>query len=250
MSAPDWRQAKHYADLPDMSLAELAWEFLRRNPQYCQDFETWREHRLDDPETWAKWGLLGPADPELSAARQPVFWRPEAYPRTIVLVEAPDASAQTLVYNPQAWRGAYHERRAADGVHGLLVTPLRQYHLWSPVPISRGAPFVCLVPMGADAANGVAAILQFWRHLNNARPERARRSDPKRQRACRSLQALDGHAAGESYRALAVHFFGAARVATESWRTSSLRDATIRMVRKGLGLANGDYRRLLRQIVE
>jgi hypothetical protein len=88
------------------------------------------------------------------------------------------------------------------------------------------------------------------RHLRNARQERQRRPDAKRLRVCRSLQALDAHAAGESYRTLAIHLFGAGRVAGESWRTSSLRDATIRLVRKGLDFTNGNYRRLLRQIVD
>ena len=39
--------------------------------------------------------------------------------------------------------------------------------------------------------------------------------------------------------------FGAQRVAAESWRTSSLRDATIRLVRTGMAMSNAQYRRLL-----
>lgn len=250
MSSTDWRSAESYADLPERSLAELAWEFLRRNPDYRRDVELWKAGRNVSAEDWAKWGLIFPADPDLSADAQPIFWRPEVYPRTIVLVQAPVATAQTLSYAPRTWRGSYHERLAADGVHGLLITTQGQFHLWSPAPIKPGAPFVCLVPLGADAASGAAAVLQFWRHLRNARQERQRRPDAKRLRVCRSLQALDAHAAGESYRTLAIYLFGAGRVAGESWRTSSLRDATIRLVRKGLDFTNGNYRRLLRQIVD
>jgi len=196
MSSTDWRSAESYADLPERSLAELAWEFLRRNPDYQRDVELWKAGRNVSADDWAKWGLIFPADPDLSADAQPIFWRPEVYPRTIVLVQAPVATAQTLSYAPRTWRGSYHERLAADGVHGLLITAQGQFHLWSPATIKPGAPFVCLVPLGADAASGAAAVLQFWRHLRNTRQERQRRPDAKRLRVCRSLQALDGHAAG------------------------------------------------------
>jgi hypothetical protein len=34
---PDWRSAAAYAYLNDLNPAELAWEFLRRNPDYQRD---------------------------------------------------------------------------------------------------------------------------------------------------------------------------------------------------------------------
>lgn len=37
MGFTDWRSAERYADLSGCSAAELAWEFLRRNPDYQQD---------------------------------------------------------------------------------------------------------------------------------------------------------------------------------------------------------------------
>ena len=35
---PDWRSAAAYAYLNDLNPAELAWEFLRRNPDYQRDY--------------------------------------------------------------------------------------------------------------------------------------------------------------------------------------------------------------------
>jgi hypothetical protein len=37
------------------------------------------------------------------------------------------------------------------------------------------------------------------------------------------------------------------RVASDSWKTSALRDATIRLVRDGLAMVDGGYRDLLRR---
>jgi Family of unknown function (DUF6499) len=36
----DWRSAAAYAYLNDLSPTELAWEFLRRNPDYQRDYRT------------------------------------------------------------------------------------------------------------------------------------------------------------------------------------------------------------------
>jgi hypothetical protein len=250
LSEADWRSAERYAALCELSPAELAWEFLRRNPQYHDDFDRWQSAAAGDPAPWSKWGLTFPADPRLSAGEQPIFWRPDVYPRTVVLAEAPAATPQTMPFEPHTWRGEFFERRADDGTHALLVTPRAQHRLWMPSAIAAGAPVACVVTLGADASCGAAAVVQFWRHLRGDDHGRSHKADSKLRRAHLSLQALDGHAAGESYRTLAMRFFGAGRVAGESWRTSSLRDATIRLVRTGVAFADGNYRRLLRQIVE
>lgn len=59
------------------------------------------------------------------------------------------------------------------------------------------------------------------------------------------LRALDGHLAKASYRAIAQQLFGHERLNREPWKTSSLRAMTIRLVRGGIGLMRGGYRKLL-----
>jgi hypothetical protein len=66
MSTRDWRSAAAYADLETAQLRDLAWEFLRRNPAYQQD---WIEAGLtgDDvrgEEIAARWGLRFPERPK------------------------------------------------------------------------------------------------------------------------------------------------------------------------------------------
>jgi hypothetical protein len=174
-----------------------------------------------------------------------VFWRPETYARTIVLTPAPAHGRGAFVYRPEAWPGAYVEREASDGRHAILTTASGAHRLWMPAPISPGSAVACVVPLGADAAHGAAAILSFWRVLTGAGLTGPPPADARLRRARLSLQALDGRHEGASYRALAERLFGVQRVAAEAWRTSSLRDATIRLVRTGQLFSDGQYRRLL-----
>jgi hypothetical protein len=60
-----------------------------------------------------------------------------------------------------------------------------------------------------------------------------------------ALRALDGRLAEASYRAIAGVLFGAARVPERGWKTHDLRDRTARLVRLGVAMMQGGYRRLL-----
>ena len=60
------------------------------------------------------------------------------------------------------------------------------------------------------------------------------------------LQAVDGSTNGASYREIANIIFGASRIAADPWKTSALRDSTIDLVKDGLAMIAGGYRKLLR----
>lgn len=136
-------------------------------------------------------------------------------------------------------------RVAADGLHALLTDGPVQHRLWLPEAVAEGDPLICVLPLGAAAAIGAQAALAFWRHVAGRRAPRWR-PDPRLDRTTLALRALDGHAAGASYRALAEVLFGPQRVGAHAWKTSSVRDATIRLVRSGMSMMRGNYRRLLR----
>ena len=63
------------------------------------------------------------------------------------------------------------------------------------------------------------------------------------------LRAVDGRRCGAAHREIAIALFGAARVTSEPWKTSSLRDATLRLVRDGSEAPLGFGRALLRNVV-
>jgi hypothetical protein len=54
--ASRWRSAEAYDYLDDLSAADLAWEYLRRNPDYQNDFQTASQGRGEDFMS-ARWGL-------------------------------------------------------------------------------------------------------------------------------------------------------------------------------------------------
>lgn len=120
-----------------------------------------------------------------------------------------------------------------------------QYRLWAPATLERGDRLACVVPLGDDVSQGAAAALQFWRHLMGAAAAQGCTLDERLRRAQRSLRALDGRASGASYRELAEQIFGERRLEQEAWKTSSIRDVTIRLVRSGKALMERDYVRLI-----
>jgi len=60
------------------------------------------------------------------------------------------------------------------------------------------------------------------------------------------MRAADGRGHGASYRDIAIALYGRERVLSAPWKTSSLRDAAIGLVKGGRALIGGGYLQLLR----
>jgi hypothetical protein len=69
---------------------------------------------------------------------------------------------------------------------------------------------------------------------------------PQARKLRNAVIALDGRAAGASHREVAIAIYGQAKVASE-WGPAGLRDVVRRDLERGLKLAAGSYRHLLRQ---
>ena len=91
------------------------------------------------------------------------------------------------------------------------------------------------------------AALLTWRALTGRRTgsNPAILSTSRRDRLVLALRALDGRLDGASYREIASVLFGAPAASGRAWKTDDARDCTIRLVRYGVRLMRGDYRRLL-----
>ena len=57
----------------DPHRAQLAWEFLRRNPEYRADYRRWRAGALIGLAE--RWGLRAPLDPDLRDIDASGIWR-------------------------------------------------------------------------------------------------------------------------------------------------------------------------------
>jgi len=170
---------------------------------------------------------------------------PEADLATVVLAPLPSAVATTS--EVLADIDPARSRRAADAwclVQGRGVSAV---HLALISGARPDRPLAAVVSLDADAPLRLASVSRLWRnqHAGASRP-----SDPltvqKRRRMKSMLRAVDGRTSGATHRQIAQAIFGAGRTAGEPWKTSALRDATMRLVRDGHLMIDGGYHSLLR----
>lgn len=91
----------------------------------------------------------------------------------------------------------------------------------------------------------LATLTRLWRILGQDLPE-DQLTPQRRGRLKAMLRALDARLEAASYRQIATGLYGARRVDAEPWKTSSLRDAAMRLVRDARRMTAGGYLALLR----
>jgi len=252
MSDEHWRDGA-YAYQHELTLAGVAWEFLRRNADYQADYAAAASRRAPgiapveaapDPG----WGLSCFADPSQSANQLPIFWRPQVNPRTLVLTAASPIDEGALCFDPAAWPGRLEQSIAADGVHLLLRFGAEEHRLWAPEPPRPGQPLVVAQPLDADLAIRADAADRFLRRLRKpaAAPARPQRPTLVR-RMILTLRALDGRNAGVSQRRIAEVLLRVRCASPREWEDCSGRALTARLLRAGAALRGGGYLDLLRR---
>jgi hypothetical protein len=196
-------------------------------------------------------------DPALCADKVKLFWLPELRASSVIVIPSPiltsddektaplypiTYSFEDLLKRPEV----SGQRSADDGEHVLLHVGHEECQLWLPDPHDRRGALAVVVPLDELTPRRAAAALRFWRFLR-AKSRRGTWQLPNKKRLFPLLCALEGYLDGASYREIAQDIFGKARVVDAHWKTSSLRDTTIRLVRGGLDMMRGGYRKLLGQ---
>jgi hypothetical protein len=193
-------------------------------------------------------GLPFAVDPQLSADQATVFWRANALPTVVPLAPSPTSftGARTIDF---AELGELKERAGPDGRHVIIRTDSGELRVWA-LDDQVEKPLAIALPLDDDLPIRIKAALRLWARSVHLRGNPTTSPLPlTRQRHDRlmlMLRALDGHLADASYREIAQVLFGARRLEHEPWKTSSLRDITIRLVRGGRALMQAGYRKLLR----
>ncbi|WP_051335589.1 DUF2285 domain-containing protein [Methylocapsa acidiphila] len=188
------------------------------------------------------------ADPNQRADKSPVFWRPDELASVVVLTAAPDGARPTTISLADL-SGDVVRRDAEDGAHLIVRQDGTIHQLWAPDPPGNVAPLAAVVPLDASAPQRAEAALRFWRLMAHGRlrtpPTPIRPPIRRADRLVAALRALDGRLDGASYRAIAEALFDPSRIASEPWKTASIRDTVIRLARTGFAMMRGGYRNLL-----
>nr|WP_272871292.1 DUF2285 domain-containing protein [Agrobacterium vitis] len=107
---------------------------------------------------------------------------------------------------------------------------------------------VAIIILDDDTPDRLHALIRFSAMLTSQRVPPDNRLTPQRRRRTRQmLRVFDARSAGATYRDIAIAIYGRSRVASEPWKTSSLRDAVIGLVEGGFTMVDGGYLQLLRR---
>jgi len=252
MADDQWRDDDAYAYQNELSLAGVAWEFLRRNEGYQADHAAAVADPSAIPEPEASpdpaWGLSLFADPALAADQQAIFWRPQVDPRVLILSAVDPPIGEPLRFDPAQWPGRLEQRQGGDGVHLLLRVGREEHRLWTPQPLAIGQALVVAQPLDAHLAIRAEAAARLFRRLSKPRSPPAK---PQRRalirRAITMLRALDGRAAGASQRRIAEVLLGARCATPREWEDCAARAMTARLLRAATALKAGGYLDFLRR---
>jgi hypothetical protein len=186
-------------------------------------------------------------DPELRGDRAAPIWLPRLDPNAVIIAPAP--TFITDATNVEALTPAFN-RPASDGNYLLINSAGERLSVVLTGGASTATPGAIVIPLDAQFAARADAAARLWRLATGRAlgPPPDPLTPQRRERLILALRALDGHQAGENYRAIAQGLFGANRVPNDSsWKTHDLRDRTRRLVHYGLSLLKGEYLDLLRE---
>mgnify|MGYP002780098335 CR=1 FL=1 len=183
--------------------------------------------------------------PALDAKEAAPIWAPTVNTGVVLLTAPPailpkDDTSQSI----DAQAPGQSDAQGSHFVHTLTNGERLQIVRLGGLGADEGTAAV--IPLGPEGFDRLEAVARLLSSLHGRSiPADTRLTKQQRQRARRMLQAVDGRLSGASYREIAAALFGARDLADEPWKTSSRRFATMDLVRGGLAMIAGGYRRLL-----
>lgn len=243
-SAASWYPTAAYLYVLHLDGPALAWEYLRRHPDYRHDWL--RRRRRSDAAH--RWGLRLLEDPALDARDAHPAWFPD---HDAVLQLYPDADPSPDAVAFTLWRLPGRKHLIHDGRRLLLMTrwPGGCLRFALAPDLTDGMAYAyairaCDTPQARCQA--LAASLNELAAVIGITP--VARTPPRPSLTAllelHTLQALDATLAGASLREVAEGLFGSDAVAAGWYADGGLRSRVRRLVRRGRSLMRGGYRRL------
>lgn len=243
-SADAWCPTAAYLYVLHLDALALAWEYLRRHPDYRRDWL--RRHR--QPAAAHAWGLRLLEDPALDARDAHPAWFPDS---DGVLQLYPDADPPPKACVFEFWRIPGHKHLIHDGKRLVLTArwPGCRVRFAIAAGLADGMAYVYAVRACAASCASFRTItveLDKLVPMDAVAPAAAARARPTSAALLElhTLQALDATLAGASLREIAEGLFGAETVAAGWYADGGLRSRVRRLVRRGQSLMRSGYRRL------
>jgi len=240
-----WHPSAAYLYALHLERPALAWEYLRRNPDYRRD---WLQRRRQ-PHTAQRWGLRWLEDPGCDAREALPDWLVR-HPAQWLVFPDPDPMPHAPAFDLWRFPGRKLLRHDGHCLRLVLEWPGQRLCLSLAPALCDGMAYAYALRAGSMAAACCQVLAADLARLDGAqahglavRP--GRRPSSAALQHMHGLQALDGHLAGASAREVAQVLFGAAQ-ATERWHADGdLRARTRRLLRHGASMMRGGYHRLL-----
>lgn len=181
----------------------------------------------------------------------PVVWRPELTAVTVILDAAPEGFETASPVDPHALGALLADLAGIEGRHVIVADAAGEHRLWLRDP-QAGRPLAAVIPLDKDFLTRIASLLRFQRRLLGRAAGPLPRGWPltayRLARLDLMLRALDLRDEGATYREIATALGrdDAARLSASDWKMSASRSFVVRLVRDGIAMMNGDYRKLLR----
>jgi hypothetical protein len=174
-----------------------------------------------------------------------VFWLPEEDTGSVILAPAPASLADST---PLSLPARLPDQDTEHGLHFLHeLSNGQRVHLAMPAGASPGESLVAVIPLGMDGFDRMEALARLLASLHGrAVPPDTRLTRQQLARARRMLQAVDGHRVGASQQEIAKVIFRLKPIRRDDWQNAPERFATMDLIRDGLAMIAGGYRKLLR----
>jgi hypothetical protein len=241
-----WRASAAYLYVLRLDGASLAWEYLRRNPDYRRD---WSLYSHDRDCIAKRWQLASLEDPGMDARVAQPLWQPEPALSVRLTADAGDDASEAARFS--LWAIPGRKALVHDGRCLVLLVFLggRIVRIAIASNVSDGEAFAYVIPAGVRAQARWNAVAASRSLLEGTRIPKASAVPTRPDRVAlahmRSLQALDGTLAGASQREIASAIFGRSHV-DDNWHADSeLRAQTRHLIRRGQVLTHGGYGRLV-----
>lgn len=259
--SPHWHPFAAYLYVLHLDGRALAWEYLRRNPDYRLD---WQRHRRrphgQQRQCAQRWGLQLLEDPLHDARDAHPDWL--IGPSPAQLHPDVDPARDAMPFRLWGLPGHKHMRHDGENLRLAVQTAARDVRLVLGPTLRDGMAFTVTAsvgriggsqrPRGRVLADDLAWLVAAGKprdarcdSQSGALPSVRERPGPGALQELHTLQALDGTLASASLRELAQVLFGTAAVAIGWHADGDLRARVRRLARRGEQLMRGGYRRLL-----